>query len=106
MHARRWTVLAIVAAFLIGFGMGGTTVHYAQAQGLFGLSTSVEQIGTALADMKKNVDALQQNMGTLTKIKEDLGALASGKNNPLLKEGESLKQEGEGLKKLVPGFGQ
>jgi len=83
--------------------MGGTTVHYAQAQGLFGLSTSVEQIGTALADMKKNVDALQQNMGTLTKVKEDLSALASGKNNPLMKEGESLKQEGESFKKL---FGQ
>jgi hypothetical protein len=106
MHAQRWIPLAIVTAFLLGFAMGGMSVYHAQAQGLLGLSGSVQQIGTALADMKKNVDALQQNMGTLTQVKEQLSALASPGNNPLLKEGDSLKQEGESLKKMVPGFGQ
>lgn len=106
MHNRYRTTVWIVAAFLLGFGMGGTSFYYAHAQGVFGLSASVQQIGTTLVEMKKNVDALQQNMGTLTKVKEDLSTLASLKSNPLLKEGESLKQEGESLKNLVPGFGQ
>ena len=106
MYALRWTAVAIVTAFLLGLGMGGGSVYYAQAQGLFGLSGSVQQMGTALVEMKKNVDALQKNMATLTQVKDQLNALASPGSNPLLKEGESLKQEGESMKKMIPGFGQ
>ena len=99
----RSKTLAVAAAFLLGFGMGGMCLHYAQAQGLLGLGDSVKQIGTTLADMKKNVDSLQQNMATLTQVKEQLNALASPTGNPLLKEGESIKQGGESLQKM---FGQ
>ena len=106
MYALRSTTVAIVTAFLLGFGIGGLCLHYAQAQGLLGLSGSVKQLGTTLADMKKNVDALQQNMATFTQVKDQLSALASPSENPLLKEGQSLKQEGESLQKMIPGLGQ
>jgi len=49
--------------------------------------------------MKKNVDALQQNMATLTHVKDQLSALASPGSNRVVTEGESLKQEGESLKR-------
>jgi hypothetical protein len=100
------TTLMIVPAFLLGFGLGGTSLYYAQAQGLFGLSGSVQQFGATLTDMKKNVDALQQNMASFTKVKDQLTALASPSSHPAFKEGESLKQEGESLKKMIPGLGQ
>ena len=100
MHALHSKTVAIATAFLLGFGMGGVCLHYAQAEGLFGLSDSVKQLGTTLTDMKKNMDALQQNMATLTNVKEQLNSLASASGNPL------LKQEGETLQKLIPGFGQ
>ena len=103
MNMWRTKTMAVATAFLLGFAMGGLSLHYAQAQGMLGLSASVKQIGTTLADMKKNVDALQQNMSTLTQVKEQLNALASPTDNPLLKEGESIKQGGESLQKL---FGQ
>lgn len=106
MYALRSRTVAIVTAFLLGFGVGGVSLHYAHAQGLLGLSGSVKQIGSTLADMKKNVDALQQNMVTLTQVKNQLSALASPSGNPLFKEGESLKQEGESLQKMIPGLGQ
>lgn len=44
----------IMTAFFIGFGMGGLSLHYAAAQGIFGLSTSVSQLGSALVDMQKD----------------------------------------------------
>jgi hypothetical protein len=48
MYTVRRTTVMIVSAFLLGFGMGGTSLYYAQAQGLFVLSSSVQQIGTTL----------------------------------------------------------
>jgi hypothetical protein len=102
----RVNISAVMAAFVLGFGIGGGSLYYAQAEGLFGLSTSVQQIGTTLADMKKNVDALQKNMATLTDVKNQLSALASPSGNPLLKEGESLKEEGDSFRKMLPGFNQ
>jgi hypothetical protein len=98
INMRQTTVLTI-AAFLLGFASGGVSLHYAQAQGLLGLSTSVKQIGQALVEMQKNVDDLQKNMGTLKQAKEQLTSLAPG-------GGESLPKEGESLKKAFPGFGQ
>ena len=95
----RWARVLTIAAFLIGFALGGVSLHYAEAQGLLGLSTSVKQIGQALVEMQKNVDDLQKNMGTLKQAKEQLTSLAPG-------GGESLSKEGESLKKAIPGFGQ
>ena len=95
---RRSTVLTI-AVFFLGFASGGVSLHYAQAQGLLGLSTSVKQIGQALVEMQKNVDDLQKNMGTLKQAKEQLTSLTPG-------SGESLPKDGDSLKKAIPGFGQ
>jgi len=39
------TAIVTVTAFLLGFGLGGLSLHYASAQGMFGLSTSVSQLG-------------------------------------------------------------
>ena len=100
MYPTRWTTLMIVSAFLLGFGMGGTSLYFAQAQGLLGLSGSVQQFGTTLSDMKKNVDALQQNMASFTKVKDQLTSLASPSSNP------AVKQEEESLKQMIPGLGQ
>ena len=100
MYTGGRTTLMIVSAFLLGFGLGGTSLYYAQAQGLLGLSGSVQQFGTTLTDMKKNVDALQQNMASFTKVKDQLTALASPSSNP------AVKQEEESLKKMIPGLGQ
>jgi hypothetical protein len=95
----RSTGIITIVAFFIGFGLGGISLHYAQAQGVLGLSTSVKQIGQALVEMQKNVDDLQKNMGTLKQAKEQLTSLSPG-------GGESLSKEGESLKKAIPGFGQ
>ena len=96
---KRSTGILTIVAFFLGFGLGGVSLHYAQAQGHLGLSTSVKQIGQALVEMQKNVDDLQKNMGTLKQAKEQLTSLAPG-------GGESLSKEGESLKKAIPGFGQ
>ena len=98
INMRQASVLTI-AAFLLGFALGGVSLHYAQAQGLLGLSTSVKQIGQALVEMQKNVDDLQKNMGTLKQAKEQLTSLSSG-------GGESIPKDGDSLKKLIPGMGQ
>jgi hypothetical protein len=45
-------------------------------QGIFGLSTSVSQLGRVLVDMQKNVDDLQENMGTVKQVKEQLSSLS------------------------------
>ncbi|MEP6960268.1 MAG: hypothetical protein ABI980_16200, partial [Nitrospirota bacterium] len=70
MTAARSTYIFTTTAFLLGFGLGGLSLHVASAQGLFGLKTSVTQIGTALVEMQKNVDALQKNMGTIKQAKD------------------------------------
>jgi hypothetical protein len=77
-------------------------LHYAAAQGLFGLSTSVSQLGSALVDMQKNVDNLQKNMGTVKQVKEQLSSLSP--------EGEGtsgsdlLKKGGDSSKDMKPKF--
>jgi hypothetical protein len=75
-------------------------MHYASAEGLFGVTASVKQIGSALVDMQKNVDELQKNMGTIKHAKEQLAALAPESG------GDAMKKEGDSLKKMFPGMGQ
>ena len=96
------TAILTVAAFLLGFGLGGVSLHYASAQGMFGLSTSVSQLGSALVDMQKNVDDLQKNMGTIKQVKDQLTSLSpQGGGIP---GGEKLKKGSDSLKDLVPKF--
>ena len=99
MTATRLTYMFSIAAFLLGFGLGGLSLHVASAQGLLGLKTSVSQIGSALVEMQKNVDALQKNMGTIKQAKDELSNLSPA-------GGDALKKEGESLKQIIPGFGQ
>lgn len=73
--ARSISIFAI-PAFLLGFVLGGVSLHVASAEGLFGLKDSVTQIGTSLVDMQKNVDALQKNMNTLKQTKDNLSSLS------------------------------
>ncbi len=73
---RQISVIAI-PAFLIGFMLGGLSLHIASAEGLFGLKDSVTQIGGSLVEMQKNVDDLQKNMNTLKKAKDQLSSLSS-----------------------------
>ncbi|HWF62774.1 MAG TPA: hypothetical protein VN666_21050 [Nitrospira sp.] len=74
--ARSMSLIAI-PAFLIGFGLGGLSLHVATAEGLFGIKDSVSQIGTSLVEMQKNVDALQKNMSTIKQAKDQLSSLSS-----------------------------
>jgi hypothetical protein len=99
MTATRSTHMFLIAAFLLGFGLGGLSLHVASAQGLLGLKTSVSQIGSALVEMQKNVDALQKNMGTIKQAKDDLSSLSPA-------GGDAIKKEGESLKQMIPGMGQ
>lgn len=92
MNGRRATILTI-SAFLMGFGLGGVSLHFAEAQGLFGITGSVKQIGSALVEMQKDVDDLQKHMATIKDAKEQLASMSP-------ESGETLK------KKLVPGLGQ
>jgi len=100
MRSTRPTVILTIAAFLLGFGLGAVSIQYASAQGLFGVTTSVKQIGSALVEMQKNVDKLQKNMGTIKHAKEQLAALAPEGS------GDAIKKEGESLKKMLPNMGQ
>jgi hypothetical protein len=96
------TSILIITAFLMGFGLGGLSLHYASAQGMFGLSTSVSQLGSALVDMQKNVDDLQKNMGTVKQVKDQLSSLSpQGGGMP---GGEQLKKGGDALKDKMPKF--
>jgi hypothetical protein len=99
MTAARSTYIFSITAFLLGFGLGGVSLHVASAQGLFGLKTSVTQIGSALVEMQKNVDALQKNMGTIKQAKDQLASLAPA-------GGDAIKKEEESLKELIPGMGK
>ncbi len=99
MTAARSTYIFSITAFLLGFGLGGVSLHVASAQGLFGLKTSVTQIGSALVEMQKNVDALQKNMGTIKQAKDQLASLAPA-------GGDAIKKEEESLRELIPGMGK
>src|SRR5437016_4337410 len=99
MKIKLW--MLIVAAFLVGCGFGGISLQFAQAQGLFGLtptglSGSISKIGTALIEMQKNVDALQQNMATVKGEKDHLASFLP----------EGAGKEGDAIKKMLPGFGK
>ena len=63
MKNRSQTSIMIMTAFFMGCGLGGLSLHYAAAQGIFGLSTSVSQLGSALVDMQKNVDDPSKEYG-------------------------------------------
>jgi hypothetical protein len=99
MTASRSTYIVSITAFLLGFGLGGLSLHVATAQGLFGLKTSITQIGSALIEMQKNVDALQKNMGTIKQAKDQLSSLSPA-------GGDAIKKEEESLKELIPGMGK
>ena len=99
MTAARSTYIFSITAFLPGFGLGGLSLHVATAQGLFGLKTSITQIGSALIEMQKNVDALQKNMGTIKQAKDQLSSLSPA-------GGDAIKKEEESLKELIPGMGK
>ena len=62
---------------MLGFALGGISLHIVSAQGITGMQTSVTQLGTTLVDMQKNVDALQKNMNTLKQTKDQLTSLSS-----------------------------
>ncbi|MGH7182378.1 MAG: hypothetical protein ACREJN_10420 [Nitrospiraceae bacterium] len=100
MKSTRPISLLTTAAFLLGFGLGGVSMPYASAQGMFGVTASVKQIGSALVETQKNVDELQKNMGTIKHAKEQLVALAPEGGT------DAIKKKGESLKKLLPGMGQ
>lgn len=102
MKDRSRTSIMIVTAFLMGCGLGGLSLHYASAQGMFGLSTSVSQLGSALVDMQKNVDDLQENMVTVKQVKDQLTSLSpQGGGIP---GGDKLKKGRDSLKDMVPKF--
>jgi hypothetical protein len=75
--------------------MQPTTSQETTAQGVFGFSTSVSQLGSVLVDMQKNVEDLQRSMGTVKQVNEHLRSLSpQGEGTPggdLLKMGDSLK---------------
>jgi hypothetical protein len=95
----RWATVFTIGVFFLGFALGGVSLHYAQAQGLMGFSTSVQQIGHALVEMQKNVDDLQKNMGTVKQAKDQLTTLVP-------RGGESTPKNGDSFKKMIPGLGQ
>lgn len=92
MKATRSTYILSIATFLLGFGLGGVSLHVASAQGLFGLKTSISQIGSALIEMQKNVDDLQKNMGTIKQAKDQLSSLPTDGGDAIKNTGDSLKQ--------------
>jgi hypothetical protein len=77
MPITRSLYLFALPAFLVGFGLGGVSLHIAAAEGLFGIKDSVTQIGSSLMEMQKNVDALQKNMNMLKETKDKLSSLSS-----------------------------
>jgi hypothetical protein len=99
MNSTKHTRLLVIVSFLLGFGFGGTVLHYAHAQGLMGLTASVNQIGGALGEMQKNIDGLQKNMTTIKQAKEQLSKLPSS-------QADTIKKEEESLKNSVPGMGR
>jgi hypothetical protein len=94
------TSIMLVTAFLLGFGLGGLSLHYASAQGILGLSTSVSQLGSALVEMQKNVDDLQKNMGTVKQVKDQLTSLSPQGGG--ISGGDKLKKGSDLLKDKMP----
>jgi hypothetical protein len=82
MTATRSTYIFSIAAFLLGFSLGGLSLHVASAQGLFGLKTSIAQIGSALVEMEKNVDALKHAKDQLSALSSMGGDAMKKKKNP------------------------
>lgn len=78
MSTRRSIATFAIPAFLVGFCLGGVSLHIASAEGLFGIKDSVTQIGGSLMEMQKNVDELQKNMNQLKQTKDKLSSLSSG----------------------------
>ena len=82
-----------VPAFLLGFVLGGVSLHVASAEGLFGIKDSVTQIGSSLVEMQKNVDDLQKNMNKIKQLKDQLYSLSpsgggvGGAMDSLMKKG-------------------
>ena len=102
MKDRSRTSIMIVVTFLLGFGLGGLSLHYANAQGILGFSTSVSQLGSALVEMQKNVDDLQKNMGTIKQVKEQLTSMSpQGGGIP---GGEQMKKGSNSMKEMMPKF--
>ena len=77
MSTRRSIATFAIPAFLVGFCLGGVSLHIASAEGLFGIKDSVTQIGGSLMEMQKNVDELQKNMNQLKQTKDKLSSLSS-----------------------------
>lgn len=77
MPITRALYLFAMPAFLVGFGLGGLSLHIAAAEGVFGIKDSVTQIGSSLMEMQKNVDALQKNMNVLKDTKDKLSSLST-----------------------------
>ena len=91
-NARSMSMFA-VPAFLLGFVLGGVSLHVASAEGLFGIKDSVTQIGSSLVEMQKNVDDLQKNMNKMKQVKDQLSSLSpsgggvGGAMDSLMKKG-------------------
>jgi len=91
-NARSLSMFA-VPAFLLGFVLGGVSLHVASAEGLFGIKDSVTQMGSSLVEMQKNVDDLQKNMNKIKQVKDQLSSLPSsgggmgGAMDSLMKKG-------------------
>jgi hypothetical protein len=89
MIGSRSMYIVAISSFLLGFGLGGLSLHMVSAQGVTGIQASVTQIGTSLVEMQKNVDALQKNMNTIKQAKDQLS---------------SLSDTGGTINKLVPQY--
>jgi hypothetical protein len=99
MRAIRSTFIFSIAAFLLGFALGGLSFHVAPAEGVFGLKTSMIQIESALVEMEKNISDLQKNMGTIKQAKDRLSSLPPA-------EGDAIKKESDSVKPTIPGIGR
>jgi len=99
MNNKKSNSALVIVSFLLGFVLGGIMLHYAQAQGLTGLTGSVNQIGGALGEMQKNIDGLQKNMTTIKQAKEQLSKLP-------FSQGDTIKKDEESLKNSIPGMGK
>lgn len=94
MTTTRSISIIAIPAFLIGFVLGGLSLHIASAEGLFGIKDSVTQIGSSLIEMQKNVDDLQKNMNKMKQVKDQLSSLSptgggmSGAMDSLINKGK------------------